>query len=701
MNARALHTVLIVDDNPSNLKLLHELLSSNGYRVRVADSPKLGLESARTTPPDLILLDIKMPEMDGYTVCQELKTDPKTQPIPIIFISASAGALNKIRAFEVGGMDYISKPFDAAEVLARIKNHLQLSILQKQTQNSLATSQHMLQAIMNNSPAVITIKDLDGRYLMGNKEFERVVNIANEDIIGKTDYEVFPKRTADALTKHDRDVINSTQHKQFEETIELDNGNQIYLSLKFPLTDSTGNNFAVCSISTNITMRKRAEEELEHLATYDTLTELPNRGLFMELLTRTLASSHRENTQHAILFIDLDNFKNVNDSLGHHIGDLLLKEVAKRLKDCTRGEDTVSRMGGDEFVLLLQRIKQPVEAVEVSKKIIQRLTPAFEIEGRSVYITPSIGIVISPDNGRDAQKLLRNADTAMYYAKNKGRNTYQFFTEEMNQRVLQRMEIEKELRIALKEKKIVPFYQPKIDIRSGKIIGIEALARWHHQEMGDINPDMFIPIADESELIIALDQHILKTAVEQIGPLINDGLFKGTVSINLTAQHFYRDHLLEYANQILEENHFPADQLEFEITEGSVMKNVDEAINLMQALHDRGIQLSIDDFGTGYSSLSYLKRFPVNSLKIDISFIRDLGKSGADKNLVASIINLAHGLELECIAEGVETTEQVDILQDLDCDTLQGFLFSRAIDFETIDHMLRNGTNFISNINHK
>jgi diguanylate cyclase (GGDEF)-like protein/PAS domain S-box-containing protein len=678
------HTILIIDDNPSNLKLLHETLSRSGYYVRAADSPKVALASAKNFPPDLILLDIKMPEMDGYTLCQELKKNENTASIPVIFISASAGALNKVKAFEVGGMDYISKPFDSAEVLARIANHLQLSILQKQTQSSLLTSQHMLEGIINNSPAMIYIKDTDGRYQLINHEFERVLKIRNEEIVGKNDHELFPKESADVFVRHDHDVMNRDQHKQYEEILEIDGRELTYLTLKFPLKDANGNNYAVCGISTDISIRKKAEAELEHLATYDTLTELPNRSLFMELLTRTLAASERDNTRHAVLFIDLDNFKNVNDSLGHPVGDLLLKEVAKRLKACTRGEDTVARMGGDEFVLLLQRIKHPSDAAEVSSKIIQILEPDFDIEGRPVFITPSIGIVISPENGRDAQKLLRNADTAMYHAKNKGRNTYQFFTEEMNQRVLHRMEIEKELRIALDAGEIIPFYQPKIDSHTGAIVGVEALSRWQHKKSGYIGPDEFIPVAEDANLIINLDRHILKTAVEQFSPLINDGLFKGSVSINLTAHHFYRDHLLDYANNIFEEYNFPADHLELEITEGSVMKNTNEAIKLMNALHDRGICLSIDDFGTGYSSLSYLKQFPVNSLKIDVSFVRDINHSDSDKNMVASIINLAHGLNLKCIAEGVETIEQAQILYDLECDILQGFLFSPAIDYNDI-----------------
>jgi len=683
------HTILIIDDTPANLKLLHDVLTKEGYRIRIANSPVQGLQSAKSAPPDLILLDVQMPEMDGYTLCAELKADPLTNPIPVIFISAAHdGTLNTVTAFEVGGVDYIGKPFDAVEVLARIKNQLQLSILQKQVRESLATSQHMLQAVANHSPTVIYLKDLDGRYLLANREFERILNVPEGSILGKTDFDVFPRDAAESFQRDDQDVLQYGNHKQFEESAEISGELRTYLSFKFPLQDENGENYAIGGISTDITNRKRTEAKMERLATYDNLTQLPNRTLLMALLEQALLTSEREKTRNAILFLDLDNFKNINDSLGHHIGDELLKRVAVRLRDCMRKQDTVARMGGDEFVVLLQNIKKPSEAAEVSNKIIDALDTPFSLEGRDVFISPSIGIAITPDNGQDSQTLLRNADTAMYHAKAKGRNTFQFFTEEMNQGVLQRLETEKDLRVALKEGGILPYYQPKIDTRTGKITGMEALARWHHSERGNISPAVFIPIAEESDLIFSLDRYILTAVIEQVGPLINEGLFDGTVSVNIGAHHFSREYLLEYIDELLAEHHFPAKNLELELTEGSVMKNAEEAIKLMHALRERGIQLSIDDFGTGYSSLSYLKQFPANSLKIDISFIRDIESSDKDKHLVDTIINLAHGLGLTCVAEGVETLAQVKILDEMGCDTLQGFLFRPAIKFEEIVGLL-------------
>lgn len=397
------HTILIVDDDQFNLELLYELLSREGYLLKTANSARLGLKSALSSPPDLILLDIKMPEMNGYEMCAELKKNKITESIPVIFISASSEALNKVDAFTVGGVDYIVKPFETSEVLARVKNHLLLSLMQKQTEQSLDTSQSMLQAIISHSPAIVFIKDIEGHYIMLNEEFERVTNIKIADAIGKTDDELFDKDSAQIFKMHDNDVIEKAQHKQFEEIIYYENEERTFLSLKFPLINSQGEIFALCCISTDITQRKQAEVKLHHLATHDTLTQLPNRAAFMEILAHTVASGKRKSQCHAILFVDLDNFKTVNDSLGHEIGDQLLKKTAERLKENIRIGDFVSRMGGDEFMLLLQDIKHPQEAARASEKIINTMSAAFEIGDHRIFITPSIGIVTTSDDGTEIQ----------------------------------------------------------------------------------------------------------------------------------------------------------------------------------------------------------------------------------------------------------------------------------------------------------
>ncbi|MEW7988088.1 MAG: EAL domain-containing protein [Candidatus Thiodiazotropha endolucinida] len=692
------HTILIVDDDQFNLELLYELLSREGYLLKTANSARLGLKSALSSPPDLILLDIKMPEMNGYEMCAELKKNKITESIPVIFISASSEALNKVDAFTVGGVDYIVKPFETSEVLARVKNHLLLSLMQKQTEQSLDTSQSMLQAIISHSPAIVFIKDIEGHYIMLNEEFERVTNIKIADAIGKTDDELFDKDSAQIFKMHDNDVIEKAQHKQFEEIIYYENEERTFLSLKFPLINSQGEIFALCCISTDITQRKQAEVKLHHLATHDTLTQLPNRAAFMEILAHTVASGKRKSQCHAILFVDLDNFKTVNDSLGHEIGDQLLKKTAERLKENIRIGDFVSRMGGDEFMLLLQDIKHPQEAARASEKIINTMSAAFEIGDHRIFITPSIGIVTTSDDGTEIQKLIRNADIAMYCAKSKGRNNYQYYTQEMNSIILRRMKIEHEFRIALEKGQILPMYQPQIDIITGEIVGVEALARWHHPKLGTISPSVFIPIADEINLLYKLDYQIITRAIKDFAPLIKAGHFKGTVSGNICPKNFKQKQLVEFIDEETGKYGFPKQNLGIEITENTMMEDTEQTIELMTQIKEQHINITIDDFGTGYSSLNYLKHFPIQTLKIDINFVRDINKSNRDKNLVRTIIELAHRLGLYCIAEGVETIEQAQTLRELGCNRLQGYLISQAIPLDEIT-LLLNADNDYSFLN--
>jgi diguanylate cyclase (GGDEF)-like protein/PAS domain S-box-containing protein len=688
--------ILVVDDNPNNLQLLHELLSAEGYHVRAALSGELGLSASLQKIPDLILLDVRMPEMDGFEVCSILKSDERTADIPVIFISAASESIDKVRAFEIGAVDYINKPFSTHEVLARVDTHLRLSLLQKQTRKSLQTSQYVLESTLNNSPTMIHIKDMGGHYMMVNKLFEEVYGMKQDDIQGKTDDEVFAREIAEKNREKDDKVIREDRQIKYEEGIAKQGQTHTYLSQKFLLKDSDKTPFAICGISTDITDRKQAEEELQHLATYDTLTELPNRTLFLELMSRAIISARRNRQKHAVLFIDLDNFKNINDSLGHHVGDMLLKDVAKRLRNCTRGEDVISRFGGDEFTILLPNIRNPTDAAEVSNKIIEELTPPFKINGHDAFITPSIGIAVYPDNGKDAQDLLRNADAAMYHVKRRGRHGFQFFTEEMNEEVINRMEIEEELQNAHLNGVIKTYYQPIINTQSKKIVVIEALSRWQSEKLGTVAPDRFIPIAEQSNLIISLDRQTLRRAMSDIKPWLDNKLYDGKVSVNLTARQFLHDTLLEYIDEIVSELDFPPEHLEIEITEGTVMEDTEQVIGLMHKIRDRGIHLAIDDFGTGYSSLSYLKRFPVNTLKIDASFIKDITTSEKDKSMVASIISLSRNMDLNVMAEGVELTGQAEILQELGCNVMQGYLFSQAIDCSAMAKIIEDKRNIAS-----
>ena len=435
----------------------------------------------------------------------------------------------------------------------------------------------------------------------------------------------------------------------------------------------------------DITQRKSHEDKLRKMAQYDALTSLPNRVLFNERLGHAVTAAKRKDKQHAVLFIDLDRFKNVNDSLGHSVGDELLIEVAQRLKCGTRPEDTVARLGGDEFAILLEDIGAPRIAAKVAQKIIDQLMEPVAIAGHELVTTPSIGIALYPDNGGSVEELLRNADTAMYRAKANGRNCYQFFTRDMDNQMLQRLKLESDIRHALQFRQFILHFQPQICFSSGQVIGAEALVRWDAGLSGIRFPDEFIGVAEETGLIVPLGEQVIEMACEQLALWNKQGIHLPNLSINLSSKQFCYANIIPSIEAILERTGVPANQLLLEITEAAMMDDEKRAIGVMNRLKEMGIQLAIDDFGTGYSSLSYLKNFPLDELKIDRSFINEMVENEADRRIVASIVDLARHLDLRVIAEGIETLPQAELLSSMNCENMQGYLFSKPI---TPDHFI-------------
>lgn len=436
-------------------------------------------------------------------------------------------------------------------------------------------------------------------------------------------------------------------------------------------------------------VRMQAEEAVKFVATHDALTGLPNRVMFNQRLGHAIAQARRYGRRLAVLFIDLDRFKIINDTLGHESGDMLLREVAARLTANLRATDTVGRLGGDEFVVLVEEIVDPLYLAGVSQKLITALSAGFPLSGREYHVTASIGVSTYPDDGEDLQALLKNADIAMYRAKEQGRNSFQFYSAQMNVHSVERLALESGLRRALERHELILYYQPQIDIRRGYITGMEALARWQHPELGLLAPDRFIHIAEETGLIVPIGEWVLQTACEAQRVWQSLGFRDITVAVNLSPRQFVYGDLLKDVMRALEQTGCDAHCLELEITESMVMHNPERAVELINRLKEMGVSVAIDDFGTGYSSLAHLKRFPIDSLKIDRSFILDIPGDKGDAAITQAVIAMAHSLGLKVIAEGVETREQFNFLRKYRCDEMQGYYFSAPLPAEDAVALLR------------
>ena len=443
------------------------------------------------------------------------------------------------------------------------------------------------------------------------------------------------------------------------------------------------------AIFSDISERKSAEECISFLAQHDALTGLPNRALMQDRLAQALSAAQRTGDRVALMLIDLDRFKNVNDSLVHPAGDQLLQGVAKRLQDSVRKSDTVARLGGDEFVVILPKIAEAEDAAHVAEQMLPSLAGSFDLCGHDIHITPSIGVCIYPNDGADIDSLIRNADTAMYQAKENGRNGYQFFTQAMNGRVLERLTMETDLRTALARDEFVLHYQPQVDLKSGLVIGVEALVRWNSRKLGMVPPARFIPVAEESGLIIPLGEWILRSACEQRRRWEEQGILHFPVLVNVSSLQFRDRGFDRIVARVLCETGLTPALLDLELTESAVMHHGEETVGMLQRLKTLGVGLSIDDFGTGYSSLAYLKRFPIDRLKIDQSFVRDIMSDANDVAIVKAVIALGHSLGLRVIAEGVETADQFALLKTYDCDECQGYLIGRPAAAGELEAFLR------------
>ena len=553
-------------------------------------------------------------------------------------------------------------------------------------EQALRDSNQFATEIIENAGEGIVVYDRNFRYLVWNRFMEELTGKKATEVLGRFAPDVFPhlreQPVDDMLRRAMRgEAVSSPDVHYYLPDAER----RGWVSAVYrPHYDARGNVAGVIGLVRDITERKAAEQQIEYQAYHDALTGLANRRLFQEHLTLALALAQRRSRLVAVLFLDLDHFKLVNDSLGHSVGDALLKQVASRLKSSVREGDTVARVGGDEFTIVLQELAHREDAALVAQKVLRCIAQPVEVSGHRLYVTTSIGITLFPDDGEDAETLLKNADNAMYRAKAEGRNTYQMSTQEMNRSTQQRMTLESGLHRAIELSEFEMYYQPQVDVRTMRIIGMEALLRWRDPERGIVLPADFIPVAEERGFIVVIGDWALRTACRQAQLFRERGMPDFRVAVNLSARQFREQGLAESIESALAESRLDPRCLELEITESVAMENVDLTLEVLSRLRRTGISIAIDDFGTGHSSLSYLKRFPIDALKIDRSFVQDLPDRFEDAAIVRSIIQLAHGLNLRVIAEGVETRAQLDFLRAHDCREMQGFYFAHPTPAEEL-----------------
>ena len=562
----------------------------------------------------------------------------------------------------------------------------------KRAEEELYRAHQMLQTVLNTIPQRVFWKDLNCTYVGCNRAFATDAGLNNPaEIIGKSDFELAWSGTADRYRADDKRIMEQGSTKlNFDEPQSRADGSLLWLrTSKLPLWDREGKVIGVIGTYEDITERKVAEDRVKFLAFYDALTELPNRALLQDRLSKALANARRQKDRVALLFLDLDRFKDTNDSLGHSLGDLLLQNVAERLKRCAREQDTVARLGGDEFLIVLTNVKEIADASVAAERFMQAMTAEFVVQGHSLSINCSVGISMFPEHGTDGEILIKNADAAMYSAKESGRNNFRFFTEDMNAQGVERLTLGNGLRLALDKKELFLVYQPQVDIVSGKIIGLEALLRWQHPTLGLVPPDKFIRIAENCGLIVPIGEWVVRTACRQARKWQDEGLPAVSIAINVSAVQFRQEDFCELIRRVLHETGLAPQYLELELTEGLLLANADVTFSVLQELKAMGLTLAIDDFGTGYSNFNYLRQFRVSKLKIDRSFIRDVAVNPDDAAITTAIISMAKSLRLKVIAEGVEDEAQMSFLRAHQCDEIQGYYFSKPLAVDKVADKLR------------
>lgn len=676
-------TILLIEDNLADVRLLREMLSDEGApstELTHVASMREAEALLRSSSFALVLLDLGLGDARGLAAVRRAHAAAPAAPL-IVLTGMDDDELAALALHE-GAQDFLIK----GQIDARgLRRAIQYAIARKNTEDALFAEKERAQVTLDCIADAVICTDVMGKITFLNLVAENLTGWSRREAMGRPMERVFHVVGSNSqlpIADPARLAIDCDRivHIPLDSMLIRRDGREIPIEDSVaPIHDRQGNATGSVIVFRDVSLARAMSRRIAHSAEHDFLTGLPNRMLFNDRVTQAVSAAPRHNKKVAVLFLDLDGFKYINDSLGHPIGDKLLQSVAKRLVDCVRSSDTVCRQGGDEFVVLLAELEHAEDAAITARRMLEAISETHTIEQRDIHVTTSMGVSVYPDDGADAETLIKNADTAMYQSKENGRQSFTFFRPAMNVRAVERQSIEECLRRALDRQELALHYQPLVNLATGQIRGVEALIRWTHPVRGSIPPTQFIPVAEDCGLILSIGDWALREACTQARTWLDAGLPATTMAVNVSARQFQSEHFLSGILAILEDTGLDPSSLELEITESVLMKRADATAAILRSLRSKGVGVSIDDFGTGYSSLSHLCKFPADALKIDRSIVNQIGGAGEDAAVVTAVISMAHNLNLRVVAEGVETIDELHFLQARQCDAGQGYYFSPPV----------------------
>jgi diguanylate cyclase (GGDEF)-like protein/PAS domain S-box-containing protein len=691
--------VLVVDDDFTMRLLVSQALEQSGFEVAEACDGEEGLNAFAERQPSAVLMDVMMPGMDGFTACAELRKRPESERVPVLMMTGLEDVASINQAYSAGATDFITKPINYTLLGHRVRYLLRAS----QAIAGLVESERRLASAQRAARLGYWDWSALTGTLSGSEQVYEILGVASGESLSTFDELLDRVHPEDRGTVQDwlSEARTNGLPRSVTHRVTRPDGRECHVRQQVEGVLEGGTVTHLYGTLQDITELTQAQQRIWKLAYFDGLTDLPNREFFRERVDYAVRVAKRHDRQLALLFIDLNHFKRINDTLGHGVGDQLLQATARRLRESLRVTDTVgrldtdsetgdiARLGGDEFTILLSEIRRSEDARRVAERIFENLSQPLILSGHEVLVTPSVGIAVYPADGEDADTLLKNADMAMYYAKRSGTGHCQFFNPSMNDAALRRLTLETQLRRALERNELSLSYQPQVDTASGTLSGVEALLRWHSPLLGNISPVDFIPLAEETGLIVSIGEWVLRTACAQTREWHDTGIRMPRVAVNVSAQQFVQPGFADLVERILQETGVAPSTLELEVTESVLMKDADTAVATLTRLKAIGVQLAIDDFGTGYSSLAYLKQFPIDRLKIDKAFVKDITTDADDAAIATAVIAMASRMELGVVAEGVEEAAQVGFLKENLCDEIQGYFVSRPLPAREITEFLR------------